>query len=276
MEERLFQMMDEGDLSVLTVRILREQLEEEFSVDLSGRHDKEWIKAAVAEASGKRPRPEESPREETPKRPSKKARTPPDEEKPSSKKPAVRNSTNDEDQPEDDPSMPPLSKAMADVVGVDHANHFRLTKLLWRYIKRHDLQDDENRNVILCDDKLKRVFGRDTVKSFGMAKLIGQHILKDQAASPQATPTKTTTSSKKEYRGSPELAAFCGQETNNRFTITRHLWAHIRANNLQDPNDKRRIIFDDTLRNLFRVDESTSFGLSKLVSTHFDQHHEGN
>ena len=72
------------------------------------------------------------------------------------------------------------------------------------------------------------------------------------------------------YRGTAELAAFCGEETNNRFAITKKVWDYIKKHQLQsDPADKRRIINDATLRKLFGVDEMTSFSLSKLLAKHF-------
>jgi len=81
---------------------------------------------------------------------------------------------------EEDPGHPPLSDEMTAVVGIGRANHFRIVKLLWKYIKANDLQNPSNRNEILCDEKLEAVFGKKKVTGFGMSKLIGQHIYKDQ------------------------------------------------------------------------------------------------
>lgn len=233
---RLGEIVRDGDLAVLTPKKVRQQLESEFGVDLSAR--KQWLKSAMAnvvpDTSGK-PK----------KTPSKKRKA--------DEAPAV----------EDDESQPRLSDAMVAVVGVRHANHFSITKLLWQYIKKHDLQDAANKNYIVCDDKLRAVFGKDRLTSFEMAKLVGAHLFKDTAKSEKKAKKDTG------YRGTPELAEFCGEQTNNRFTITKHLWAYIKAHELQDPNDKRRILFDDTLKQLFKCDETTSFKLAKLISTHF-------
>ncbi|KAH8086141.1 SWIB/MDM2 domain-containing protein [Aureococcus anophagefferens] len=77
---------------------------------------------------------------------------------------------------EEDPRHPVLSDAMAAVVGVGRANHFRLVKLLWKYIKKHDLQNPANKNEIVCDAALKAAFKKDKVTSFGMSKLLSAHM----------------------------------------------------------------------------------------------------
>jgi len=94
------------------------------------------------------------------------------------------------DEEEEDPRHPLISEDMSAVVGVSRANHFRLVKLLWKYIKANDLQNPANRNEILCDEKLKKVFKRDKVTGFGMSKLLGQHIFKDGEATKPKAPKK--------------------------------------------------------------------------------------
>jgi ankyrin repeat protein len=98
---------------------------------------------------------------------------------------------------EEDPRHPLISEDMAAVVGVSRANHFRLVKLLWKYIKAHDLQNPSKRTEILCDAKLQKVFKRKKVTSFGMSKLLGAHIFKD--GDPQAT----------NYKGKTQLLTAC-------------------------------------------------------------------
>ncbi len=51
-----------------------------------------------------------------------------------------------------------------------------VVKALWAYIKKHDLQDPKDRRFILCDDKLKAVFGKDRVNAFGMNKFLSNHV----------------------------------------------------------------------------------------------------
>ncbi len=52
-----------------------------------------------------------------------------------------------------------------------------VTKKVWDYIKKLDLQDPANRRMINADDKLKAVFGgKAQVSMFEMTKLISDHL----------------------------------------------------------------------------------------------------
>ncbi|KAH8072536.1 SWIB/MDM2 domain-containing protein [Aureococcus anophagefferens] len=64
---------------------------------------------------------------------------------------------------------------MAAVVGVGRANHFRLVKLLWKYIKSTTSRTREQ-DEIVCDAALKAAFKKDKVTSFGMSKLLSAHM----------------------------------------------------------------------------------------------------
>lgn len=43
---------------------------------------------------------------------------------------------------------------------------------------------------------------------------------------------------------------------------------HIRENNLQDPSNRRNILCDDILRNLFGVDSIDMFQMNKALAKH--------
>src|SRR6476620_5332827 len=47
---------------------------------------------------------------------------------------------------------------------------------IWDYIKKHELQNPENRREILADDTLEAVFGKKTVTMFEMNKYLAQHL----------------------------------------------------------------------------------------------------
>ena len=65
------------------------------------------------------------------------------------------------------------------------------------------------------------------------------------------------------------LAAVVGKEPLPRTEVTKKIWDYIRANNLQDPNDKRTIRADAKLKLVFDGRESvTMFELTKLVNSH--------
>ena len=69
------------------------------------------------------------------------------------------------------------SASLAAVIGSTPLPRTEVTKKLWAYIKKNDLQDSKNRRNINADDKLKEVFGgKKTVSMFEMTKLVAGHL----------------------------------------------------------------------------------------------------
>ena len=69
------------------------------------------------------------------------------------------------------------SALLAAVVGSKAIPRTEVTKKIWAYIKRNDLQDSKNRRNINADDKLKGVFGgKKQVSMFEMTKLVNKHL----------------------------------------------------------------------------------------------------
>ena len=66
---------------------------------------------------------------------------------------------------------------LADVVGSKPIPRTEVTKKLWQYIKKNNLQDKKNRRMINADAALKGVFGgKSSVNMFEMTKLVGKHL----------------------------------------------------------------------------------------------------
>ena len=75
--------------------------------------------------------------------------------------------------------MAPLkvSDKLAEVVGSKPLPRTEVTKKLWQYIKKNNLQDPVQRRNINADEKLKAVFGgKGTVSMFEMTKLVSKHL----------------------------------------------------------------------------------------------------
>lgn len=75
--------------------------------------------------------------------------------------------------------MKPLqvSADLAEVVGAGPMPRSEVVKKLWVYIKKHDLQDPNNKRNINADENLKKVFGgKSTVTMFEMTKLVSKHL----------------------------------------------------------------------------------------------------
>ena len=69
------------------------------------------------------------------------------------------------------------SAALSEVVGSKPIPRTEVTKKLWAYIKRKNLQDKKTRRNINADANLKAVFGgKATVNMFEMTKLVNKHL----------------------------------------------------------------------------------------------------
>jgi len=67
---------------------------------------------------------------------------------------------------------------------------------------------------------------------------------------------------------SPALQQLVGAAELPRTEITSRLWAYIREHDLQNPDDKRQILWDALAREVFCVDSCTMFRMAKLVTAH--------
>jgi len=75
--------------------------------------------------------------------------------------------------------MRPLqpSGALAAIVGGKPLPRTQVVKKIWEYIRRHGLQDTQNRRMINADERLRAVFdGRKQVSMFDMTKLVNKHL----------------------------------------------------------------------------------------------------
>jgi chromatin remodeling complex protein RSC6 len=67
--------------------------------------------------------------------------------------------------------------ALSKVVGSSPLPRTELTKKLWDYIRKNNLQDKTKRTQINADDNLKVVFnGKKSVSMFEMTKLVSGHV----------------------------------------------------------------------------------------------------
>ena len=68
------------------------------------------------------------------------------------------------------------SKELSAVVGNDPLPRTEVVKKVWEYIKKNDLQNEQNKREIVADANLKAVFGRDKVTMFEMNKILAGHL----------------------------------------------------------------------------------------------------
>ncbi|MEI6115019.1 MAG: SWIB/MDM2 domain-containing protein [Burkholderiales bacterium] len=74
--------------------------------------------------------------------------------------------------------MKPLtpSATLAAVIGAAAIPRTEVTKKIWEYIKKHDLQDPANRRNINADAKLLPLFGKAQVSMFELTKIVSTHL----------------------------------------------------------------------------------------------------
>ena len=69
------------------------------------------------------------------------------------------------------------SDALGAVVGSKPIPRTEVTKKIWDYIRKNNLQDAKNRRQINADEKLRPVFGgKKSVSMFEMTKLVNNHL----------------------------------------------------------------------------------------------------
>lgn len=69
---------------------------------------------------------------------------------------------------------------------------------------------------------------------------------------------------------SPAMQKFLGVSEASRTEALKKIWDHIKANNLQNPANKREVFCDEKLKIIFGQKENVGmFEISKLMSPHF-------
>lgn len=69
------------------------------------------------------------------------------------------------------------SPELAAVIGGDAVPRTEVTKRVWDYIRKNNLQDQANKRQINADDNMRKVFGgKKSVSMFEMTKLVNQHL----------------------------------------------------------------------------------------------------
>ncbi len=68
------------------------------------------------------------------------------------------------------------SPELAEIVGAKDLPRSEVVSKVWDYIKKHGLQDAKDRRQINGDDKLARIFGKQSVSMFEMNKHLSRHL----------------------------------------------------------------------------------------------------
>ena len=68
------------------------------------------------------------------------------------------------------------SSSLAAIIGERPVPRTEVTKKVWEYIKKNNLQDATKRTMINADAKLREIFKKGQVSMFEMTKLINGHL----------------------------------------------------------------------------------------------------
>merc|ERR1712002_1404291 len=67
---------------------------------------------------------------------------------------------------------------------------------------------------------------------------------------------------------SAELADVCGVKEASRAQCIKHLWAYLKKNNLQDPENKQYFTPDKKMQPVFGEERMRAFAMSKFLKPH--------
>jgi len=67
---------------------------------------------------------------------------------------------------------------------------------------------------------------------------------------------------------SAELADIVGKKEASRAECIKQLWAYIKKNNLQDPDNKQYFIPDKKMAKVFGSEKMRGFGMAKSIGPH--------
>lgn len=199
-----------------------------------------------------------------------------------------------------------LSPQLRELLGVPEMARTEVVKQMWVYIREKNLQDPVNKKNIICDEPLHALFGVESIDMFQMNKALSKHILpldsdevksmeREKPRKHEREEVKSTEKEKprkhereedpdeakgkeKRQKGflaplqlSDALVKFLGTGENEltRAVVIKRMWDYIKENNLQDPADKRKVICDEKLKELFEVETFHGFTVTKLLAAHF-------
>lgn len=80
--------------------------------------------------------------------------------------------------------------------------------------------------------------------------------------------TKTNSAFMKPMQPSEQLPKIVGSEPLPRSEVTKKVWAHIKKNKLQNPENKREILADEKLKPVFNSNKLDMFQMTKAINKH--------
>jgi chromatin remodeling complex protein RSC6 len=166
------------------------------------------------------------------------------------------------------------------------ATRAEATKFILKYSRAQTLVDDEKRTITL-DPALKKLFGpsRKTLSIPHLSRMLAKHFKgttegkvaskarKRKKPASEGGGTAKRTRLPQPMRLSDPLFALMGRQRRymSRPQVIKGLWKYIKAHTLQDPQDGRQILCDDTLREVMQVDRISMMEMNKTLTVHLQK-----
>lgn len=144
----------------------------------------------------------------------------------------------------------------------------KVVKFISEYVKNKRLQDPADRRHIICDSNLKALLGEDRVTFFTLNKYLSQHFEKPDKAKLKRKPKKERPSPAATMQLSSTLEALTGQKELSQQAVVQEVWNYIKANNLQEEDNRRVINCDETLFHIFGKPKIDMNEMNKAISLH--------
>ncbi|CAN3360536.1 upstream activation factor subunit Uaf30p [Diutina catenulata] len=164
--------------------------------------------------------------------------------------------------------------ALQELFGVDLSTHKKDIKavILERFEKMDEIRQEKEER-----ERLREIERSDALLAAKLAS-DGARPSRNGAAAKRAKKEKPKKErSEKQAASSPfnkekllshELAEVLGVSSLSRPQVVKQLWAYIKANDLQNPNDKRQIRCDEKLQKVFKKPKVGAFEMNKFLSDH--------
>lgn len=162
--------------------------------------------------------------------------------------------------------------ALKTALNASEFTFFSLAKLVSGLVYKPDECSDELQAMAKeCEEKLleEKIKKRDEDLANGVVKEPKKSTKKQKAAKQSGEHTRKPSGLLKPMQLSEALIAVCGEAQLPRSEVLKKIWEHIRANELQDPNNKSQILCDEKLKAIFDNNPSVPhMGINKYLSAH--------
>ncbi|EPS58295.1 hypothetical protein M569_16523 [Genlisea aurea] len=179
-----------------------------------------------------------------------------------------------------------VSPELQTIVGQSTLTRTEIVKQLWAYIRKHKLQDPNNKRKIICNDELRLVFDTDCTDMFKMNKLLAKHILPLGSSTEENSKKLKSEEALEESEDKSEdhlvvtvgiseaLAGFFGCEDREmpQSEVMRRMWDYIKVNQLEDPSNPTSISCDVKLEGLLGCKTVSPTDIPEMLSS---RHHVG-